>query len=84
MDMPARRSVPLKNLWEYLKMSDEIIRELWHIKDSIAAEHGHDIEALVSYLQTMKRPHGQHVVDPRTGRSSVQPDVSAHTEEPRR
>ena len=44
-------------------MSDEIIKELWQIKDSIAQEHGYDIEALVAHLQTKKRPAGQQVVN---------------------
>ena len=44
-------------------MSDEIIKELWQIKDSIAQEHGYDIETLVTYLQTKKRMEGQKVVD---------------------
>ncbi len=44
-------------------MSDEIIKELWQIKDSIAQEHGYDIEALVAYLQTKKRMEGQQIVD---------------------
>ena len=43
-------------------MSDEIIKELWQIKDSIAQEHGYDIEALVAHLQTKKRTKGQKVV----------------------
>ena len=44
-------------------MSDEIIKELWQVKDSIAQEHGYDIEALVVHLQTKKRKKGQKVVD---------------------
>ena len=44
-------------------MSDEIIKELWQIKDSIAQEYGYDIEALVAHLQTKKRTKGQKVVD---------------------
>ncbi|MCY3868522.1 MAG: hypothetical protein OXG87_03130 [Gemmatimonadetes bacterium] len=44
-------------------MSDEIIKELWQVKDSIAQEHGYDIEALVTHLQTKKRTKGQKVVD---------------------
>jgi hypothetical protein len=44
-------------------MSDEIIKELWQIKDSIAQEHGYDLEALVAHLQTKKRSEGQRIVD---------------------
>ena len=44
-------------------MADEIIRELWRIKDGIAREHGYDIDRLFAYLRTKKRPAGQRVVD---------------------
>ena len=33
-------------------MPDEIIEELWKIKDSIAREHGNDVRQLVAYLQS--------------------------------
>ena len=32
-------------------MPDEIIEELWGIKDSIAREHGNDVRNLAAYLQ---------------------------------
>ena len=32
-------------------MSDEIIEELWRIKDSMAREHGNDVRKLAAYLQ---------------------------------
>ena len=44
-------------------MPDEIIEELWQIKDSIAREYGYDIEALVAYLQTRERTEDRRVVD---------------------
>ena len=44
-------------------MSDEIIRELWRIKDSISEEHGHDAKALVAYLQNKKWTEGRKVVN---------------------
>ena len=34
-----------------VEVSDEIIEELWQIKDSIAREHDYDIESLVAHLQ---------------------------------
>ena len=52
-------------------MADEIIKELWRIKASIAQEHGYDIEALVAHLKTRKRPVGQRVVDLRDRKSVV-------------
>jgi len=53
-------------------MSDEIIKELWQIKDSIAREHGYDLEALVAHLQTKKRPEGQRVVELRAIRGAAE------------
>lgn len=32
-------------------MADEIIEELWTIKDEIAREHGYDIDTLVAHIQ---------------------------------
>ena len=36
-------------------MSDEVIRELWSVKDSMAQEHGHDVRGLAAHLQGKKR-----------------------------
>ena len=36
-------------------MSDEIIEELWKIKDNIAREHGNDVRKIAAYLQGRKR-----------------------------
>lgn len=44
-------------------MPDEIIEELWEIKDNIAREYDYDVEALVAHLQTRKRTEGRRVVD---------------------
>ena len=32
-------------------MPDEIIEELWRIKDGMAREHGNDVRKLAAYLQ---------------------------------
>ncbi len=53
-------------------MPDKIITELWQIKDSIAWEHGYNIEALVAHLQTKERPEGQRVVDLRAMREAAE------------
>ena len=65
-------------------MSDAIIKELWQIKDSIAREHGYDIEALVAHLQTKKRPEGQRVVDLHAMRETAQQGAPADANKPRR
>lgn len=61
-------------------MPDEIIEELWQIKDSIAREHGYDIEALVAHLQTRGRPEGQRVVDLRAMREAAEQGAPAEQE----
>ena len=54
-------------------MSDEIIEELWRIKDGIAREHGYDVRRLAAYLQSEKRVERERAVDvndvPVTGKS---------------
>ena len=43
-------------------MSDEVIRELWQIKDLIAWEHGYDIEVLVAHLQDKEKAGDQQEI----------------------
>ena len=43
--------------WEVSKLPDEIIKELWTVKDSIAREHDNDVRKLAAYLQG-SRPEG--------------------------
>ena len=44
-------------------MADEIIKELWQIKDRIAYEHGYDLDALVVYLRSRKHVGTHQIVD---------------------
>jgi len=44
-------------------MPDEIIKELWGIKDGIAREHGCDIDAFVAHLRARERSERETVVD---------------------
>ena len=44
-------------------MADEIIRELWRVKDKIAQEHNYDLDALVAHLRSVNRSSGRTVVD---------------------
>ena len=64
-------------------MSDQIIEELWQIKDSIAREHDYDIESLVAHLQTKQRPAGQQVVDLSALRRTADQDTPRATDKPR-
>lgn len=41
-------------------MPDEIIEELWGIKDSIAREHGNDVRKLAAYLQNNNNNDTKH------------------------
>lgn len=36
-------------------MADEIIRDLWRIKDEMAREHGYDLDRLGAYFQRRER-----------------------------
>ena len=49
-------------------MTDEIINELWRIKDTIARDYGYDLDALVAYLRSKERAGDYHVTDPRSAR----------------
>jgi hypothetical protein len=44
-------------------MADEIIQELWKIKDGIAKEYACDVKALVKHLRTKNNIGGQHLID---------------------
>lgn len=53
----------LKNSWEGLTMPDEIIEELWQIKDCMAQEYGCDIDVFVAHLQNQSQTADRQVVD---------------------
>ena len=44
-------------------MPDEIIKELWRIKDAIAKEHGYDMDELIAHLQATSKAKDRQVVD---------------------
>jgi len=44
-------------------MKNEIIQEAWKTKDSIAAEHHHDMKRLVKSLRVKQKTSGVRVVD---------------------
>ena len=56
-----------------IKMADEIIKELWQIKDGIASEHGYDMNAFVEYLRARKHLEDHQVVDLRSMKKNAEP-----------
>ena len=62
-------------------MPDEIIEELWRIKDSIAREHGYDIEALVAYFQNKEKAEGRQIVDLSAMKKTTKQGTSAAIED---
>ncbi|MEW6237102.1 MAG: hypothetical protein AB1656_17095 [Candidatus Omnitrophota bacterium] len=44
-------------------MPDEIMKELWKIKDDIAQEHGYDVDALIAHLRERRGADDRRVVD---------------------
>ena len=58
-------------------MADEIIKELWKIKDGIAQEHGYDVDTLVAHLRTRKREGDHQVVDLRSMKETVEQRAQA-------
>jgi len=57
-------------------MADEIIKELWKIKDDMAREFQYDPAALVAHLRTKKRPEVERVTDSETERRTDKPPTA--------
>lgn len=58
-------------------MADEVIEELWRIKDAMAREYGYDIARLVTDLQGRQGEEGRRIVNLRALRQNGAPEVSA-------
>ena len=61
-------------------MTDEIMKELWEIKDNIAREHGYDVRRIVAHLQTKQRPR---VIRCRSARLAFGGNIEVTTSGPR-
>jgi hypothetical protein len=47
-----------------MKMTDEILKELWDTKDNIAKQHGYSVDALAEYyLKKQTARHGRFSQD---------------------
>lgn len=55
-------------------MSDEIIKELWQVKDDIAREHNHDVRELARYLQGRSQAVHDQTVDGRSAKEMAETD----------
>jgi hypothetical protein len=71
MDIP--KYARLKSFWGYMKMADEIIEELWRIKDAIANEYGCDLKALVTHSQAKKQEEHRQVVHLQSIKPTAEP-----------
>lgn len=60
-----------------MEMPDEIIEELWKIKDTIAEEYACDVKALVAHLRKRKHGPGQQPVDLRGMKLAAEQDAQA-------
>lgn len=49
-------------------MADEIIKELWSVKDKMASDHNYDLNKLVAYLRAASDPARYEVVDLRASK----------------
>lgn len=63
-------------------MADEIIRELWQIKDDIASEHDYDLKKLVKYLQEKNRVLNHQIVCPKSAGKVAKAFVPADLQGP--
>ena len=44
-------------------MTDEVIQELWRVKDGIARDHGYDLDALIVHLRSREQNCGHRIID---------------------
>ncbi len=65
-------------------MTDEIITELWAVKDDIAREHGYDLDALAVHFQATQRTENQRVVDLQAIKKTAEPSPSSRAHSARR
>jgi hypothetical protein len=58
-------------------MPDDILNELWAVKDAISREYEYDLEALVAYFRSKEVGECQRVVDLRAVRRSAEQHSAA-------
>ncbi|MEA3240679.1 MAG: hypothetical protein U9P37_03755 [Pseudomonadota bacterium] len=58
-------------------MSDEIIREIWQIKDAIGKEVNYNLHSLGALLRTRQSTEGKQIVDLSSKRKATERNKSA-------
>jgi hypothetical protein len=53
----------LSDLWDHLNMADEIITELWQIKDEMAREAGYDLDTYLAAVHARIKELGVKTVN---------------------
>jgi hypothetical protein len=53
-------------------MADEIIKELWTIKDAMAQEYRCDVKSLVADMRAKKRVEDRQIIDLRSIKQAAQ------------
>ncbi|MBF0100986.1 MAG: hypothetical protein HQK77_08770 [Desulfobacterales bacterium] len=62
-------------------MADEIIEELWKIKDSIACEYGYNLDLLVAYLRTKAHSANQKIIQLHCLNESAEKNITKANDE---
>jgi len=52
-----------KNYWEKIKMKNEILEEIWKIKNKIAEEHNFNIDSIAKNLIEKQKKHKKNIVN---------------------
>ena len=63
-------------------MTDEIITELWDIKEKIASDHNYDLNSLVAHLRATGPFAGHRVVDLRSLKMGAEQGTPANPPSP--
>jgi hypothetical protein len=63
MDIICRKFVHLKSCQEEIEMENEILEEVWKIKDEISKRYDFNIDKMVKDLKKAEEGHKERIVD---------------------
>ncbi|MYB54445.1 MAG: hypothetical protein F4X77_19930 [Acidobacteriia bacterium] len=61
-------------------MADEVIEELWRVKEAMARECGYDVTRLAADLQRRQQEHAHRIVDLQALHKAADQEESAGTD----